>query len=72
MTTPESSESAQQELSPSGGTFQSGATPGWRHIARVLPTGLAIWFAPLLLAGSLAGFNSCVCADGFVFQSRQP
>jgi chromate transporter len=69
MTQPESSEAAQQELRPPGGTFQSGATPGWRHIARVLPTGLAIWIAPLLLAGSLAGFN-CVFVQTGLFFSR--
>lgn len=67
MTQPESSEAAQRELRPPGGTFQSGATPGWRHIARVLPTGLAIWFAPLLLAGSLAGFNSVFVQTGLFF-----
>ena len=67
MTQSESSESAQQEHCPPGGTFQSGATPGWRHIARVLPTGLAIWFAPLLLAGSLAGFSSVFVQTGLFF-----
>jgi chromate transporter len=33
----------------------------------VLPTGLAVWFAPLLLAGTLAGFDSVFVQTGLFF-----
>lgn len=58
---------AQQELYAPGVPLPSVAAPGWGHIARVLPMGLAIWFAPLLLAGSLAGFNSVFVQTALFF-----
>ncbi|MEY3172280.1 MAG: hypothetical protein RLZZ436_193 [Planctomycetota bacterium] len=44
-----------------------GSVSGWRHIAKVLPTGLVVWFAPLLAAGCLTGFNSVFVQTGLFF-----
>ena len=58
---------AQQGLRPPGNAQGGSAASGWRHVARVLSTGLAIWFAPLLLAAGLAGFDSVFVQSGLFF-----
>ncbi|MFM7057280.1 MAG: chromate efflux transporter [Planctomycetota bacterium] len=45
----------------------SNAAPGWRYIARVLSTGLAVWFAPLILASCVAGSSSVFTQTGLFF-----
>jgi chromate transporter len=57
----------QQELSPPDPASASRAAPVWRHFASVLPTGLVIWFAPLILAWCLAGSGSVFVQTGLFF-----